>query len=843
MHSGSQAISRPTINANINNVVVKEDIQLTADFGNMLGTKAYQWISGGVDIAGATDSTFTPTQAEVGKTIQVRVTTTGVPGASNADIDPYTSTATAQTLNTQDVPTGAVTIDGTFVVGQTLTANTSTIADEDGLGPFSYQWAHSDTHGNMTNISGATNNTYVLQANDAGRKINVTVTYTDQPLNHPLTVSGTAGDVTNESFTSVSSGATRVKQQVGSVTTKGGETNVAGAAAPNIDDSGNGPASWNSHNTSVDIVVPVADDGSLVGGTIQPRIKVGNNAFENVGTAHTIQASEKGTDVTINVLEAAIEGATSYADSVVLSFNAVFVDAGSLSTGDNLTSTQTLTVDHTPPEVVSFALSDSALSQYETATVTLVFTEKVRNFSSADDISFDKSVGTLSNMTTADDGVTWTGTFTPLNSIRDTTNILTLTNTYIDTAGNTGVGNTTSTTDVTDNFEIDTRYPNNIDIPLILDMQGNATIFGEDVEADIVTNHIKLQMQATAAQRTKFINAFKNIYYTDAKSDAESGGVLFYKNFNNGDTGGLGAAIQDLLFDSNNIKHMGTSAAERYGTDAAGNSGIPIGSAQSDTTNHDGTGSSQANDFFSDPMIDNNGTLFHKILIRVACAHLMGHPFSQAFIQEQTVESDLKSCDLSGQVVSSFSLNSLNKVTTATGSSHDKNDGVTNSVLQTIFEQLLRVNKHTMTQRSDQDGIDDTNDNNGVLRELLFEQDNVVTFYIRPRLFFKVDSSLGGSAISNALGNSLATSDGGDGVDSNSANLTAADRLFNSIFSTNSSETAPEGYKWLAGRGTGTPELNQWQSNLTTADVQSELSSKQAQAMLDGHIWKIEVTL
>ena len=361
--------------------------------------------------------------------------------------------------------------------------------------------------------------------------------------------------------------------------------------------------------------------------------------------------------------------------------------------------------------------------------------------------------------------------------------------------------------------------------------------------ADVLSCCNQLADVQPAYVNEKFINAFKNIYYTDAKSNAESDGVLFYKNFNDGDTGGLGAAIQDLLFDSDNIKHMGTSAAERYGTDANGNSGIPIGSAQSDTTNHDGTGSNQANDFFSDPMIDNNGTFFHKILIRVACAHLMGHPFSQAFIQEQTVENDLKSCDLSGQVVSSFSLDSLNKVTTATGSSHDKNDGVTNSVLQTIFEQLLRANGHTMTGRTDQDGIDDNVDDNGILRELVFEQYNVVTFYIRPRLFFKVDGALGGSAISNVLGNSLATSDGGDGVDSNSANLTAADRLFNSIFSTNSSETAPEGYKWLAGRGTGTPALNQWQTNLTTADIQSELSSNQAQAMLDGHIWKIEVTL
>ncbi len=39
-----------------------------------------------------------------------------------------------------DAPTGIVTITGTAAEGQVLSADTSSLADEDGLGEFSYRW-------------------------------------------------------------------------------------------------------------------------------------------------------------------------------------------------------------------------------------------------------------------------------------------------------------------------------------------------------------------------------------------------------------------------------------------------------------------------------------------------------------------------------------------------------------------------------------------------------------------------------------------------------------------------------------------------------------------------------
>ena len=72
--------------------------------------------------------------------------------------------------------TGAPTISGTAQVGQTLTADTSGISDDDGLGnvTYNYQWLADDTE-----IDGATSSTYTLQASDNGKAIKVRVTFTD----------------------------------------------------------------------------------------------------------------------------------------------------------------------------------------------------------------------------------------------------------------------------------------------------------------------------------------------------------------------------------------------------------------------------------------------------------------------------------------------------------------------------------------------------------------------------------------------------------------------------------------------------------------------------------------
>ena len=80
--------------------------------------------------------------------------------------------------------TGAPTIVGTAQVGETLTAQTSGIADADGLSNpnFAYQWV---SCGGPTDVCilGATDSTYTLVADDAGKTIKVLVAFADDAGN------------------------------------------------------------------------------------------------------------------------------------------------------------------------------------------------------------------------------------------------------------------------------------------------------------------------------------------------------------------------------------------------------------------------------------------------------------------------------------------------------------------------------------------------------------------------------------------------------------------------------------------------------------------------------------
>ena len=154
---------------------VTEDQTLTANTTAVrdedgLGTFSYQWKRGGTNITGATSSTYTLVQADVGARITVTVSWTDDGNAAQS----LTSAETDAVANVNDDPTGSVTITGTVTQKQTLTANTTAVADEDGLGTFSYQWKRGGT-----DITGATSSTYVLVQADVGAKITVTVSWTD----------------------------------------------------------------------------------------------------------------------------------------------------------------------------------------------------------------------------------------------------------------------------------------------------------------------------------------------------------------------------------------------------------------------------------------------------------------------------------------------------------------------------------------------------------------------------------------------------------------------------------------------------------------------------------------
>ena len=136
----------------------------------------------------ATTRTFsgTPQTADVG-TVSVKVTASDGNGGSVSDEFDITVSAAANNL-----ATGAPTITGTATVGQTLTADTTGIMDDDGLTSvsYAYQWIQVDG-GTETNISGATASAYTPVTADQGKMIKVKVSFTDDASN-PETLTSTA---------------------------------------------------------------------------------------------------------------------------------------------------------------------------------------------------------------------------------------------------------------------------------------------------------------------------------------------------------------------------------------------------------------------------------------------------------------------------------------------------------------------------------------------------------------------------------------------------------------------------------------------------------------------------
>ena len=91
--------------------------------------------------------------------------------------------ASAPTVVTIDIApvndpwTGGVTVAGEPSEGQVLSADTGALADDDGLGTFSYQWQRSN-EGVWIDV-GVNQATYALGQADIGEAIRVVVSYTD----------------------------------------------------------------------------------------------------------------------------------------------------------------------------------------------------------------------------------------------------------------------------------------------------------------------------------------------------------------------------------------------------------------------------------------------------------------------------------------------------------------------------------------------------------------------------------------------------------------------------------------------------------------------------------------
>ena len=223
----------------------------------------FQWVSNDgsadTDITGGTDSTYTLVADDAGKPIKVRVSFTDRGGYAETLTSDVTVAATVLANNPA---TGAPTITGTAQVGQTLTADTAGIADDDGLSgaTFSYQWVANDGNAD-TDIAGATDSSYTLVADDEGKTIKVRVSFTDDAVNDESLTS----DATEAVAARPNSPATGAPAISG--TAQVGETLTADTAGIADDDGLSGATfsyQWVSNDGTADRDITGATDSSYV---------------------------------------------------------------------------------------------------------------------------------------------------------------------------------------------------------------------------------------------------------------------------------------------------------------------------------------------------------------------------------------------------------------------------------------------------------------------------------------------------------------------------------------------------------------------------------------------------
>ena len=200
----SPATGAPTING-----TAQMGETLTADTSGVIDADGlsnvqyeYQWLADDADITGATNATYTLVAEDEGKAIKVQVSFTDDEG--NAETLTSVATDAVSAAPTPNSPaTGAPTISGTAQVGETLTANTSGIADADGLSnvQYEYQWLADDA-----DISGATNATYTLTDSEESKAITVQVSFTDDADNEE-TLTSAATDAVDARPNSPATGA------------------------------------------------------------------------------------------------------------------------------------------------------------------------------------------------------------------------------------------------------------------------------------------------------------------------------------------------------------------------------------------------------------------------------------------------------------------------------------------------------------------------------------------------------------------------------------------------------------------------------------------------------------
>jgi hypothetical protein len=162
-----------------------EDVPLIIDLSSVtdsdgMGSVSVQWqISSDnkkwTNISGATNQSFTPREIHVAS--RLRVVISYVDGQGN--LEPLTSPPSTPVRNVNDKPTGSARLIGSSVEDSALVVDTSSIADEDGIGGFDITWQRSSSKSSWEAYPTDQNEVLRLTQNQVGYSYRAVVSYID----------------------------------------------------------------------------------------------------------------------------------------------------------------------------------------------------------------------------------------------------------------------------------------------------------------------------------------------------------------------------------------------------------------------------------------------------------------------------------------------------------------------------------------------------------------------------------------------------------------------------------------------------------------------------------------
>lgn len=134
---------------------------------------------------------------------------------------------------------------------------------------------------------------------------------------------------------------------------------------------------WNASNTGVNITVPVANDSTLTGGTIQLQAEA-DGTFVNIGSTYYILIGDLNTNKTISINAATLEGITGFSETDNITFRAIITDLAGNSRIGTISATS-LDVDQVLPTVsnITSSTSNGSYNADDTISIQVVFTESV----------------------------------------------------------------------------------------------------------------------------------------------------------------------------------------------------------------------------------------------------------------------------------------------------------------------------------------------------------------------------------------------------------------------------------------------------------------------------------